>query len=146
MKFYLVLDDDKEPSVTVVCNKVTATVEKIRELCNDAVSDYIPIYGYIDDEIVPLALACVSCFYTKDGKVFASMDGNDYATKLRIKDVMELIDDSFIKINQGCVVNVHYIQKFAASFGGALRVVLKNGYSDYVSRRELPNIKRRFGL
>ena len=29
MKFYLVLDDEKEPSVTIVCNKVTATVEKI---------------------------------------------------------------------------------------------------------------------
>lgn len=146
MKFYLVLDDEKEPSVTVVCNKVTATVEKIRELCNDAITDHELLYGYLDDEIIPLALSCVGCFYTKDGKVFASMDGKDYATKLRIKDVMELVDDSFIKVNQGCVANVHYIQKFAVSFGGALRVVLKNGYSDYVSRRELPNIKRRFGL
>jgi hypothetical protein len=27
-----------------------------------------------------------------------------------------------------------------------LQVHFKNGYSDYVSRRELPNIKRRFGL
>ena len=75
-----------------------------------------------------------------------SMGGKEYATKLRIKDVVELADDSFVKINQGCVANVKRIKKFKVSFGGALRVIFEDGYSDYVSRRELPNVKRRLGL
>lgn len=78
--------------------------------------------------------------------MFARINGKEYVTKLRIKDVEKLVDDSFIKINQGCVVNVKRIKKFAASFGGVLRVIFQDGYSDYVSRREVPQVKRRFGL
>ena len=33
MKFYLVIDKEKEPSVTIVTDKVTSVVSKIEELC-----------------------------------------------------------------------------------------------------------------
>lgn len=146
MKFYLTLDDKAEPSVTVVCSKVTATVKRIEELCKEFDTESELLYAYADGEILPLELADVTCFFTKDNKVFVSVDDKEYATKLRIKQVVELVDDSFIKINQGCVAKVSQIQRFTVTFGGAMNVVFKNGYSDYVSRRELSNIKRRFGL
>ncbi len=146
MKFYLKLDDNAEPSVTVVCRKVTPMVKKIEELCDTFDAEDELLYAYNDGEILPLELADVTCFFTKESKVYVSVGDKEYATKLRIKQVMELVDDSFVKINQGCVAKVNQIQRFTVSFGGALNVVFKNGYSDYVSRRELSNIKRRFGL
>lgn len=146
MKFILKLDKEQEPSVTVVCGKVTRLVEKIEVLCKEDSVDGELLYGYLNDEILPLELTEITCFFTCEGKVFARMDGKEYATKLRIKEIVEIVDDSFVKINQGCVANVKRIKKFAASIGGALRVVFEDGYSDYVSRRELPYVKRRFGL
>lgn len=146
MKFYLVIDQEKEPSVTIVCNRVTGLVTKIEELCRDWDVDSPPLYGIEGNEIVPLELACVDCFFTKEGKVFAKVGKVEYATKLRIKQVAELVDDAFIKINQGCIVRVEQIEKFTVSFGGALRITLKNGYVDYVARREVKAIKRRLGL
>lgn len=146
MKFNLIVDENQEPSVTVVCNRVTSVVEKIERLCKELDDGTELIYGYSGDEVTPLELALVDCFFTKDGKVFAIFEGAEYATRLRIKQVVEMVDDSFIRVNQGCVINVRSIQKFAVSIGGALKVVLKNGFSDYVARRELKNIKRRFGL
>ena len=146
MKFYLKLDDNAEPSITVVCRKVTPMVKKIEELCDTYDTEEELLYAYNDGEILPLELADVTCFFTKDGKVYASVGDKEYVTRLRIKQVMEMVDDSFVKINQGCVAKVSQIQRFTVSFGGALNVVFKNGYSDYVSRRELSNIKRRFGL
>ena len=146
MKFFLIIDEEKEPSVTIVCKKVTRTVVLIEALCQEEVISGNLLYGYLDDEIVPLELPEITCFFTRDGKVYARMAGKDYTTKLRIKDIVEFIDDTFIKINQGCVANVKRIKKFAASFGGALRVFFEDGYSDYVSRRELKDVKRRFGL
>jgi DNA-binding LytR/AlgR family response regulator len=98
------------------------------------------------DEVIPLEVPSVDCFFTRDGKVFAILEGTEYSTRLRIKQVLDMVDDSFIKVNQGCVINVRSIQKFTVSIGGALKVVLKNGFSDYVARREVKNIKRRFGL
>ena len=146
MKFFLVLDKEKQPSVTVVCSKVTLVVEKIEALCKEYDENEEIIYGYAEDEIFPLPLAEVACFFTKGSKVFAAVGQKEYVTKLRIKQIAELVDDCFIKINQGCIVNVKQVEKFAVSFGGALKIVLKNGRFDYVARREVKNIKRRFGL
>ena len=145
MRFNLIIDEKQEPSVTIVCKRVNSTVEQIEKLCkNDGDSGLL--YGYQEEEITPLELAEVVCFYTHDNKVFASVGKENYATKLRIKQVLELVDDSFIKINQGCVANVKQIAKFSTSFGGALKVVFKNGFTDYVARREIKQVKRRFGL
>ena len=146
MKFFLKIDPNAEPSVTVVCNRVNAMVRKIEDFCKEAEVDESVLFGYLDEEVVPLDLGEVVCFFTKDNKVYALIGDKEYAVKLRIKQVMEIVDDSFIKINQGCVANVRKIAKFAVSFGGALKVVFVNGYSDYVARRETKNIKRRLGL
>ena len=144
MKFVLIVDTEKEPSVTVVCNKVTRAVQKIEEICNQADGELI--YGYQADEIIPLALADITCFITQDNKVYARVEEKEYAVKLRIKQIVELVDDSFIKINQGCIVKVNAIKRFTASIGGSLQITLKDGYTDYVARREVRNIKRRLGL
>ena len=146
MKFFMVVDKEKEPSVTVVCHKVTRVVTQIEELCKTDNGDGDLLYGYAGEEIVPLKLAEITCFFTRNNKVYARMDGKEYTTKLRIKEVLELTDDSFVKVNQGCVANVKRIKKFAVSFGGSLRVIFEDGHSDYVSRRELSNVKRRLGL
>lgn len=146
MKFFLTVDKTKEPSVTVVCPRVTEEVRKIEEICKTYEDGEDILYGYIDDEVTLLNLQEIECFFTNDGKVFASVASKEYLTKLRIKNVLEIVDDSFIKINQGCVVNIKYIQSFGVSIGGSLKILLKNGYCDYVSRRELVNIKRRFDL
>jgi len=58
----------------------------------------------------------------------------------------EKLSSDFIKINQSCIVNIKKIEKFSASIYGTLNIKLKNGYSDYVSRRNMKKIKERFGL
>ena len=52
----------------------------------------------------------------------------------------------FIKINQSCLANKTKIKRFETTIGGALKVVFKNGYIDFISRRELKNVKNRMGL
>ena len=144
MKFNLIIDKTKEPSVTVVCDRVTEKIKQIENLCGE--SDYDLLYGYCGDETVLIDKSEVCCFYTNDGKVFASTLDKEYLVKIRIKQVVDIVDDNFIKINQGCIVNVSHIKSFSASVGGALKIQLKNGFCDYVSRRELKNIKRRLNI
>ena len=146
MKFYLKIDPDAEESVSVVCGRVSETVKRIEALCGEAEAFDGVLYGVDGDEVVPLELSEVICFFTKNNKVYAFVGTREYAVRYRIKQIMECVDDRFVKINQGCIANVRQIQKFVVSFGGALKVVFKNGYTDYVSRRETANLKRRLGL
>ena len=44
------------------------------------------------------------------------------------------------------IANLKKVEKFSAAFSGALQVNFKNGYVDYVSRRNLKNVKERLGI
>ena len=66
--------------------------------------------------------------------------------KNRLYQIEEIVDSNFIKINQSCIANINQIKKFDATLGASLLVIFKNGHSDYISRRELKNVKRRLGL
>ena len=103
------------------------------------------LLGYYEDEIVQINPVEVYAFYTKSGKIYASMIDKDYLIKERIYKLEEVLE-SFMKINQGCLVNKHKIKRFESSMSGSINVVMKNGFSDYISRRELKNVKRRMGL
>ena len=56
------------------------------------------------------------------------------------------VTDNFIKINKSCIANLKKIKRFDASFGGAMQVTFKNGHTDFVSRRNLKNVKERMGI
>ena len=65
---------------------------------------------------------------------------------MRLYQLEELLDASFVKINQSSIVNVKKIERFEASIGGALLVILQNGHRDYVSRRQVKAVKERIGF
>jgi hypothetical protein len=66
--------------------------------------------------------------------------------KQRLYEIEKVLPETFVKINQSCLCNIRKISKFGASLGGSLTVILKNGYKDYVSRRQIKAVKERFGL
>lgn len=88
----------------------------------------------------------IECFIADNNKVFALYIKNKYRVKYKLYEIYELFNDNFIYINQRCLINVSKIKCFDVNFGGALKVILKSGYSDYVSRRQVKNIKERLGI
>ena len=143
MRYQLIIDKDKEESIIITAHEKTEKIVMIEKIIN--VNDQ-KLMAYDEDEILPINLNNVYAFYTNDSKVFVKIKDNDYLIKERIYQIEELLDDSFVKINQGCIVNINKILKFDSSITGSIKVVLKNGFSDYISRRELKNVKRRLGL
>lgn len=85
-------------------------------------------------------------FFTEDNKVFALTENEKYRLKSRLYQLEENLNDNFVKINQSCIANIKSIDKFKATVGGSLTVIFKNGYVDFVSRRNLKNVKERLGL
>ena len=88
----------------------------------------------------------IECFIADNNKVFALYNKNKYTVKYKLYEIYELFNDNFIYINQSCLINVSKIKCFDVNFGGALKVILKSGYSDYVSRRQVKNVKERLGI
>ena len=143
MKLKIFIDKDHEEEVIVYTRKRTELVSAIEKLINQ---NDISLTGFSESEAVPLNAEEVFCFITENGKVYAITEKEKLLIRQRLYQLEENLSEDFLKINQSCLANVKKIARFDTSISGNLTVRFRNGYTDYVSRRNLRNIKERFGI
>ena len=142
LRYRLIIDKEQEESILITAHEKNNLIIEIEKLIND---NSLNLIGYDEDLVVPLNINDVYAFYTDNGKVYASTKDKSYMVKERVYQLLENLE-SFIKINQGCLINSKKILCFESSISGSVKVILKNNFWDYISRRELKNVKRRLGL
>ena len=143
MKFKLFIDKEREEEVIVYAHEKSRLVSEIEILIEDSASELI---GFNRGEATRLSAGDVYCFMVEDGKLFADTENERFLVKSRLYKVEEKLPQNFVKINQSCIANIKKIKKFDVTVSGTLKVVFKNGYTDYVSRRNIKNVKERLGL
>lgn len=143
MKCSIIIDKNKDEEVLIYSRKNSPTVRRIKEFAESADTE---LKGYDDGEIVKLALPDVFCFIVEDNKIYAICEKKRYRLKQRMYQLTEMLPESFVKVNQSCIVSVEKISRFEATLGASLNVILKNGYKDYVSRRCMKDVKERLSL
>jgi DNA-binding LytR/AlgR family response regulator len=101
--------------------------------------------GYTEDEMRKLNFEEIECITVLDKKVVAiDLEGNKYRIQERLRDLESVLPTYFIRINKSTLANEHRILKFEAVFRGGVDAVFRCGYREYVSRRCLSQIKRRY--
>ena len=143
MKCYTYINDKEEEKVLIYAHDRTRLVEDIESL---VLSSEVDLTGNCDSEIIKIDINDVACFISDNNKVYALIGDKKYQIKYRLYQIEELNLNIFIKINQSCLANKTKIKRFETTIGGAVKVVFKNGYIDYIARRELKNVKKRMGL
>ena len=139
MKYKLIIDETKEEEVVITCHQKREIFDQIEQLINNIDNKLI---GYENNDIIMIKLEEVSCFISENNKVFAMIDNHKYLIKKRLYQIEEMLDLNFVRLNQSCIANINKIDKFTVSFNGFLKVVFSNGYEDFISRRELKNVRR----
>lgn len=147
MKYKFIVDNNDE-SCIIRAPKKTELISKIEELiyCDEKSLDGINIFGYLEKDIVPIKISDIYNIVVEDDKTIAYVNDKKYQVKYRLYQLQQMLPDSFVQINKSCIVNISFIQRFNSSWGGMLMVEMKNGYKDYISRRQIKNVKRRMGL
>lgn len=143
MKFSLNIDKNHEEEVIIYAHENRPVFKEIERILLNSEANLI---GYEADSMIVLPLSDTACFISQNDKVFALVDDHKYLVKKRLYQIAELLDRNYIKLNQSCIANIRQIRKFTVSLDGSLEVVFRNGYRDYVSRRELKNVKERMGI
>ena len=143
MKYKLIIDETKEEEIVITCHHKREVFDQIEQLISSIDTQQ---RGYENDDIVMLNYNQINCFISDNNKVYALTNNHKYLIKKRLYQIEELLDFNFIRINQSCIANIKQIKKFSASFNGFLQVHFNNGYFDFVSRRELKNVKERVGI
>lgn len=143
MKCKTVVDPNREEEVIVYVHQRSKLSDDIEEYVTGYSSELI---GYLDKSAVKLNQQDIFCIVVENNKIFALTENEKFRLKQRLYTLEEILIKDFVKINQSCIVNIKKIKKFDASFSGALSLTLKNGYKDYVSRRQLKFVKERMGV
>ena len=143
MKCTLIITDKHEEEVVIYTRERTKLTDDIKALVGDSVPE---LMGYKENQAVKLSADEVYCFIVEGNKVYALTDKEKFQLKCRLYQLEEILPDIFVKINQSCLANIRKIGRFDTSVSGTLLVKFKNGYKDYVSRRQMKAVKERFGL
>ena len=143
MKCRVIVDPEREEEIIVYTHEHTPLTRSIERL---AAEQEAPLTGYTDREIVPLSLPDVSCFIIEQGKVYALCGEQRLHIKCRLYKLEEHLPAEFVRINQSCIANLAQVERFSVSFGASLKVCFKNGYSDFVSRRQMKIVREKVGM
>ena len=144
MKHTTIIDPHREEEVVIYAGKRTREIEELERYL-DRMSTELVGYGE-DGRILPLRPAEFHCFIVEDGRVCALTDNEKLTVRLPLYAIEEMLTEDFVRINQSCLGSIRKITRFDASIGGALMVTFGNGHRDYVSRRQLKNVKERMHI
>lgn len=144
MKFSLIIDQSKEEEVAVTVHARSSLTEQIEALVlQHTGSDRV--VAYAEDEMKLLPFDEIECITVLDGKTYAIDTRNRrYRLKQRLYELEQQLPSGFIRINKSTLANEKRIERFAASFSGAVDAVFRCGWREYVSRRCFAEIKRRY--
>lgn len=146
MDFRLIIDKEKKEEVVATVHERSSLTDQIEMLVmQHAGMDRIP--AYTEDDMKMLAFSEIECITIIDGKTYAvDATGTKYRLKQRLYELEKMLPACFIRINKSALANENRLERFAATFSGAVDAVFKSGYREYVSRRCFAAIKRRFEL
>jgi DNA-binding LytR/AlgR family response regulator len=144
MKYKLIIDKTAEEEIVAIVHAPSSLTQQIENLvCSFSGADSIT--GQREDEMRKLPFSEIECITVLDRKVIA-IDGigRHYRVPERLRDLEDVLPSYFIRINKSTLANEHRIVRFDATFSGGVDAVFHCGYRDYVSRRCLAQIRRRY--
>lgn len=159
MKIETIIDKTEEERTVIYAKErssLISAIERLLSLPDDELQKQLEhctdtlfsseLIGFSGSEGVRIHEDDVLCFTLEDGKLYALTQNEKLLLKYRLYQVEAMLSRDFVKINQSSVANIKGIERFDTSISGTLKVKFKNGYTDYVSRRCLKNVKERLGL
>ncbi|MGQ5708271.1 LytTR family DNA-binding domain-containing protein [Lactobacillus sp. PSON] len=143
MKFKLSINSDKEEFVHAQLHRESIFSDQLKRFVQN--SDNIQSIIAFDKEgnLINLNFNEIALVTIIENRIYAlTVNQEKLLLKERLYQVAEKLPNFFWKINKSSIINRFEIKKFTVNYGAGINVVLKNGISDYVSRRCFRKIRK----
>ena len=142
MKFKLLINPHKNEIVQAQVHQKSIFTDNLEKfvLTNGNLNSII---GYDDKDLIILQLEDIIMITILDNKITAICINNKrYHLRKRIYQLTNELPNNFWRINKSSIVNKIYIDRFEETKTAGVNIVMKNGLSDYVSRRCFSKIRK----
>lgn len=147
MKFKLLINPDQEESIEARVRHETSFTNDLRQfVLTNGKSDQIVAYivAYDDKDLITLRLSKISMITILDHKTMViTTDNKKYQIKKRIYQLVDELPNNFWRINKSSIVNRCQVARFAETQTAGVNIIMKNGITDYVSRRCFVKIRKK---
>ena len=141
MKFKLFIKPNSQEIVEATVHQKSNFTTRLEQFVlsngNSAV-----IAAYEDKDLIMLNLEDIIMFTIIENKVFAICTHKQYHVKKRLYQVEDILPTNFWRINKSTIINRSYIEQFKETRTSGVNVIMKNGLTDYVSRRCFSKIRK----
>ena len=131
------------PRAVIYTDRLTPEIQRALDILQSKNS---PILVEQNERTLLLTPQDVYMVRVESGETKVYTRQNSYSSKKRLYELLDQLGEGFMQISKACAVNLSYIQSVEAGFGGGLLLKMKNGVSDYVSRKYLPDLKDYLGI
>lgn len=142
MKFKLLINPHKEEIIQAQVHQKSIFTDNLEKfvLTNGNSNSII---AYDDKDTIILQLEDIIMITILNNKVFAiCVNNKKYHLRKRIYQLINELPDNFWRINKSSIVNQIYIDRFEETKTAGVNIVMKNGLTDYVSRRCFKKIRK----
>ena len=137
------LSDITEPYITIHTNSITDEIQKI--ISSLETSSNI-IIANDNEKMIILHPNEIYMVRIENSKVVIYCENNRYLSKKRLFEIGEQLGKEFMQISKSAFVNLKQIDCIEPFFNSMMNLKLKNGCSEYISRKYLPEFKKYLGL
>ena len=143
MKFTLKIDPNAQEELFLTMRSGGKFAEEIENLVFSYNGDDL-LFCFDEDEVSRLKFEDIECVTVIDRKVYAlDRSGKKWRVRERLYELEARLPQYFVRINKSTLANQSKIARFKSTIGGSVDAIFKCGFVDYVSRRCLPELKRR---
>lgn len=129
------------PEIVICGHEMNEELKEIAESVAQAVNRELT--GYADGEASVLRQSEIVRIYAERQKIIAETANGRYALRTTLHELEEQLEKGlFVRISKSEIVNIKKIKKLDTSIAGTVRIFLQGGMETYVSRRNIPMIRK----
>lgn len=105
-----------------------------------------PLIGRVDEKMVIVQPNDVYLVRVESEKTYLVCKEETYRSSKRLYELAEILGNNFLQISKSALVNLKYMDSVEPYFNGVMLLHMKNGESEYISRKYVPELKKYLGI
>ncbi len=131
------------PRAVIYTDRITPEIQRALETLQ---ANDVPVLAERGGRTYLLARQDIYMVRVEGGETRIYTEKEAFSSRKRLYELLEQLGGGFLQISRSCAVSLSRAESVEAGFGGSLLLKLKNGLSDYVSRRYLPGLRNHLGI
>ena len=148
MRVEIKVDPDiEEPIAIIHTPKITPELMELIETLKHTAEKPSLLFAKRDNKLFVVEPEQIDIIRTEGNDIkLYNREAQEYIITKPLREIQEQLGAIFIRISKSTLVNIKRVDHLSPSFNSTMHIVMKNGISDYISRKHLSDFKNRLGL